>query len=109
MDTEFPGVVYPCPSFSTNFYYKFTKANVDKLKMIQLGISLFNKKVKTFSAEFISDVSIPRNKQILNQTVFELYSSNGILPFNASSSFSKSIFRLTNFGIVAKASAISLY
>lgn len=43
MDTEFPGVVYPCNSYSPDFYYQFTKANVDKLKLIQIGITLFNK------------------------------------------------------------------
>ena len=44
MDTEFPGVVYPCPVCSDDFYYKFTKANVDNLKLIQLGITLANNK-----------------------------------------------------------------
>ena len=44
MDTEFPGIVYPCPSYSQDFYYKFTKANVDKLKLIQIGITLTNDK-----------------------------------------------------------------
>ena len=40
MDTEFPGLVYPCPT--QGFYYKYIKTNVDKLKLIQLGVSLFN-------------------------------------------------------------------
>ena len=44
MDTEFPGIVYPCPSYTQDFYYKFTKANVDKLKLIQIGITLTNDK-----------------------------------------------------------------
>ena len=44
MDTEFPGTVYPCTSYTTDFYYQFTKANVDHLKLIQLGVTLFNKK-----------------------------------------------------------------
>ena len=39
MDTEFPGIV-----FSENFYYKTLKKNVDKLKLIQLGITLTNEK-----------------------------------------------------------------
>ena len=44
MDTEFPGVVYPCPSKSSDFYYQFIKINVDNLKLIQLGITLTNSK-----------------------------------------------------------------
>ena len=44
MDTEFPGIVYPCPVCSDDFYYKFTKVNVDNLKLIQLGITLTNEK-----------------------------------------------------------------
>ncbi len=44
MDTEFPGVIYPCPVASQDFYYKYTKVNVDKLKLIQLGITLTNDK-----------------------------------------------------------------
>ena len=44
MDTEFPGVIYPCPVATFDFYYQFTKVNVDKLKLIQLGITLTNDK-----------------------------------------------------------------
>ena len=44
MDTEFPGIVYPCPNYTPDFYYQFTKANVDKLKLIQIGITLTNEK-----------------------------------------------------------------
>ena len=44
MDTEFPGVVYPCPQNSPDFYYQYVKANVDKLNLIQLGITLTNSK-----------------------------------------------------------------
>ena len=44
MDTEFPGVVYPCPTNSPDFYYQYIKANVDKLNLIQLGITLTNSK-----------------------------------------------------------------
>ena len=44
MDTEFPGVIYPCPTADIDFYYKYTKVNVDKLKLIQLGITLTNDK-----------------------------------------------------------------
>ena len=44
MDTEFPGVIYPCPVASFDYYYQYTKVNVDKLKLIQLGITLTNDK-----------------------------------------------------------------
>ena len=44
MDTEFPGVVYPCLTNDLDFYYQFVKENVDKLKLIQLGITLTNSK-----------------------------------------------------------------
>ena len=44
MDTEFPGVIYPCPVASLDYYYQYTKVNVDKLKLIQLGITLTNDK-----------------------------------------------------------------
>ena len=44
MDTEFPGVIYPCPVASYDYYYQYIKVNVDKLKLIQLGITLTNDK-----------------------------------------------------------------
>lgn len=44
MDTEYPGIVYPCTVNTPDYYYKFIKVNVDKLKLIQLGISLSNDK-----------------------------------------------------------------
>jgi len=44
MDTEFPGVIYPCPVASFDYYYQYIKVNVDKLKLIQLGITLTNDK-----------------------------------------------------------------
>lgn len=44
MDTEFPGIVYPCISNAPDFYYQYIKLNVDKLKLIQLGITLTNGK-----------------------------------------------------------------
>ena len=44
MDTEFPGIVYPCPTNNSDFYYQYIKANVDKLNLIQLGITLTNSK-----------------------------------------------------------------
>jgi CCR4-NOT transcription complex subunit 7/8 len=44
MDTEFPGIVFPCPTNNSDFYYQYIKANVDKLNLIQLGITLTNSK-----------------------------------------------------------------
>ena len=44
MDTEFPGTVYSVNNMTEDFYYKTLKTNVDKLKLIQLGITLTNEK-----------------------------------------------------------------
>lgn len=44
MDTEFPGTVYFVENMTEDFYYKTLKRNVDKLKLIQLGITLKNEK-----------------------------------------------------------------
>ncbi len=45
MDTEFPGTVFNSNNFTNkNFYYEILKINIDSLKLIQLGITLKNKK-----------------------------------------------------------------
>ena len=44
MDTEFPGTVFHLENRTEDFYYKTLKKNVDKLKLIQLGITLTNEK-----------------------------------------------------------------
>lgn len=44
MDTEFPGVIYQLTSFTPDFYYRSIERNVNGLKIIQLGISLYNNK-----------------------------------------------------------------
>ena len=44
MDTEFPGTVFHVENITEDFYYKSLKKNVDKLKLIQLGITLTNEK-----------------------------------------------------------------
>ena len=44
MDTEFPGTVFHLENRTEDFYYKSLKKNVDKLKLIQLGITLTNEK-----------------------------------------------------------------
>jgi len=43
MDTEFPGVVYQSVMNTRDIYYKIVKANVDKLKLIQVGITISDK------------------------------------------------------------------
>jgi CCR4-NOT transcription complex subunit 7/8 len=40
MDTEFPGFVYQSSSGGKDSYYRTIKTNVDKLKLIQVGITL---------------------------------------------------------------------
>jgi CCR4-NOT transcription complex subunit 7/8 len=40
MDTEFPGIVYQCQQNTRDAYYRAVKQNVDKLKLIQMGITL---------------------------------------------------------------------
>lgn len=42
-DTEFPGVVFPMTMNTREAYYRQIKTNVDKLKMIQLGLTLSDK------------------------------------------------------------------
>ena len=44
MDTEFPGTVYISDNRTDDFYYQTLKKNVNKLKLIQLGITLTNEK-----------------------------------------------------------------
>ena len=44
MDTEFPGTVFSINNMSEDFYYKSLKTNVNKLKLIQLGITIMNEK-----------------------------------------------------------------
>lgn len=40
MDTEFPGIVYQTSVNTREAYYRTIKTNVDKLKLIQVGISI---------------------------------------------------------------------
>ena len=44
MDTEFPGTLYTLENIDDDFYYKNMEKNVNSLKLIQLGITLTNKK-----------------------------------------------------------------
>lgn len=43
MDTEFPGTIYKPKILTPDFYYKTIKANIESTKLIQLGLTLFNK------------------------------------------------------------------
>ena len=61
MDTEFPGVTVKLSQYSNDFYYKSIKANVDELKLIQLGITLCNSKgespaISTWQFNFHFDI-----------------------------------------------------
>ncbi len=44
MDTEFPGVVYQSTTNTREAYYRTIKTNVEKLKLIQVGITISNEK-----------------------------------------------------------------
>lgn len=78
MDTEFPGVVYKCPVCTDDFYYKFNKVNVDKLKLIQLGITLTNDKGEyppyTCTWQFNLNYDIEKDEHS-NESISMLYNS----------------------------------
>jgi CCR4-NOT transcription complex subunit 7/8 len=42
MDTEFPGIVHVPRTKTDDYEYQLVKINVDELKLIQLGITLFD-------------------------------------------------------------------
>ena len=84
MDTEFPGTVYDIDmqNITDDFYYKSLKMNVDKLKLIQLGITLTDDKGKypenipyhTWQFNFEFDI----NKDKINKKSFNLLKKSGI-------------------------------
>ena len=80
MDTEFPGIVYGLNQFTTDFYYKSLKTNVDSLKLIQLGITLCNSKgeypdnCSTWQFNFKFDCKIDK----CNPNSFSVLVSSGI-------------------------------
>lgn len=84
MDTEFPGTVYDIDlqNITDDFYYKSLKLNVDKLKLIQLGITLTDDKGKypenipyhTWQFNFEFDI----NKDKINKKSFNLLKKSGI-------------------------------
>ena len=74
MDTEFPGTVFHVENMTDDFYYKSLKKNVDKLKLIQLGITLTNEKGEypknhpyhtwQFSLEFDKDIELYKDESV---------------------------------------------
>merc|ERR1719447_673830 len=80
VDTEYPGVlVRPILSYRDKFQYRYftTKANVDMLKLIQVGITLMDEKGKTpegistwcfnFSFDLEKDMSSPDSIDLLKK------------------------------------------
>lgn len=78
MDTEFPGIVgRPMGSFidKSDYHYQTLRVNVDMLKIIQVGISLFNEKGETPQARTTAgDGSEP--KEVITKYV----ATHGSLP-----------------------------
>ena len=74
MDTEFPGTVFHVENITEDFYYKSLKKNVDKLKLIQLGITLTNEKGEypknypyhtwQFNLEFDKDTELYKDESV---------------------------------------------
>ena len=66
MDTEFPGVVFKLDQLTQDFYYKSIEKNVNNLKIIQLGLSLYNLNgenppdISTWQFNFLFDTSIDK-------------------------------------------------
>ena len=105
MDTEFPGVIYPCPVATEDFYYIYTKVNVDKLKLIQLGITLTNDKGEyppgtcTWQFNLYFDVE---KDQHSNDSISMLYNSGIDFKLMKNKGISHSLFAeyLTTSGLV---------
>ena len=79
MDTEFPGVIYPCPVATEDFYYVYTKVNVDIICfIIQLGITLTNDKGEyppgTCTWQFNLNFDVEKD-QHSNESISMLYNS----------------------------------
>ena len=82
MDTEFPGTVYNVRNLTNDFYYKTLKLNIDKLKLIQLGITITNENGEypknipyhTWQFNFQFDI----NKDNFNEQSINLLKKSGI-------------------------------
>ena len=93
MDTEFPGTVYNIKNYTKkNIYYETIRMNINSLKLIQLGISLRNKKGEypskysyytwQFNLKFdiSKDIYSPKSIELLTNAGinFENLKNNGI-------------------------------
>ena len=93
MDTEFPGTVYNSKNYTKkNFYYETLKININSLKLIQLGITLRNKKGEfptkfsyytwqfNFKFDLEKDIFAPKSIKLLKNAGinFEKLKKNGI-------------------------------
>ena len=93
MDTEFPGTVYNSKNYTKkNFYYETLKININSLKLIQLGITLKNKKGEfptkypyytwqfNLKFDFEKDTFSPKSIKLLKNAGinFEKLKKNGI-------------------------------
>ena len=80
MDTEFPGIVYKIKYPTQYFYFCALKANVDSLKLIQLGITLTNEKgeypVNYHTWQF--NLKFDKNKDAINPDSLSLLEESGI-------------------------------
>ena len=82
MDTEFPGTVYNVKNYSNDFYYKTLKLNVERLKLIQLGITITNENGEypknipyhTWQFNFQFDIK----KDVYNEQSISLLKKSGI-------------------------------
>jgi CCR4-NOT transcription complex subunit 7/8 len=79
MDTEFPGIVYQSQQNTRDAYYRSVKQNVDKLKLIQMGITLSDEhgnypEVSTWQFNFKFDLN---NDHHSNESI-ALLSNSGI-------------------------------
>ncbi|KAJ5223487.1 ribonuclease H-like domain-containing protein [Penicillium chermesinum] len=97
MDTEFPGIVArPIGTFSNkaDYHYQTLRCNVDLLKMIQLGITLFNeagqvprrnRRTRVFNFRFSleGDMYAQESTTMLAKSGidFNMHEKNGIDPF----------------------------
>jgi CCR4-NOT transcription complex subunit 7/8 len=91
-DTEFPGVIFQCHQNTREAYYKSIKQNVDKLKLIQMGITISDEHGNTpqgvntwqFNLKFDLNSDQYSNESIAllcNSGIdFEKLQSNGIPP-----------------------------
>ena len=82
MDSEFPGTVYNVKKYTNDFYYKTLKLNVERLKLIQLGITITNENGEypknipyhTWQFNFQFDIK----KDVYNEQSISLLKKSGI-------------------------------